>query len=97
MDSDWRESESTCRTCPHDRCLRACLARRQVANSESTTAGARGSGRNRSSGSPASGNEYGVLVGLLQGKVSATGLVDVISNRKTLDLRLLEVGRIFAQ
>ena len=42
-------------------------------------------------------NEYGMLIGLLKGEVSATRLVDVISNRKTLDLRLLEVARILAQ
>jgi 6-phosphofructokinase 1 len=42
-------------------------------------------------------NEDGVLVGLLKGEVSATPLVDVISNRKTLDLQLLEVARILAQ
>jgi 6-phosphofructokinase 1 len=41
--------------------------------------------------------EYGVLVGLLKGEVSTTPLVDVISNRKTLDLQLLEVARILAQ
>lgn len=42
-------------------------------------------------------NEYGVLVGLLKGEVSATSLLDVILNRKTIDLQLLEVARILAQ
>lgn len=42
-------------------------------------------------------NEYGVLVGLLKGEVSTTPLADVISNRKTLDLQLLEVAKILAQ
>jgi 6-phosphofructokinase 1 len=42
-------------------------------------------------------SEDGVLVGLLKGEVSATPLVDVISNRKTLDFQLLEVARILAQ
>lgn len=41
--------------------------------------------------------EYGVLVGLLKGEVSATALMDVISNKKTLDLQLLEVALILAQ
>jgi 6-phosphofructokinase 1 len=42
-------------------------------------------------------NECGVLVGLLEGKVSATPLMEVVSNRKTLDVQLLEVARILAQ
>jgi 6-phosphofructokinase 1 len=42
-------------------------------------------------------NEYGVLVGLLKGEVSTTALEDVVANRKTLDLQLLEVARILAQ
>ncbi|HSE26151.1 MAG TPA: ATP-dependent 6-phosphofructokinase [Pyrinomonadaceae bacterium] len=42
-------------------------------------------------------NEYGVLVGLLKGEVSTTPLVEVITNRKTLDLNLIEVARILAQ
>lgn len=41
--------------------------------------------------------EYGVLVGLLKGEVSATALMDVISNKKRLDLQLLEVALILAQ
>ncbi|HLO00656.1 MAG TPA: 6-phosphofructokinase [Pyrinomonadaceae bacterium] len=42
-------------------------------------------------------NEDGVLVGLLETQVSATSLADVISNRETLDLQLLEVTWILAQ
>jgi hypothetical protein len=38
-----------------------------------------------------------VLVGLLKGEVSTTALEDVVANRKTLDLQLLEVARILAQ
>jgi hypothetical protein len=40
---------------------------------------------------------YGVLIGLLKGEVSATPLVDVVSNRKILDLELLDVARILAE
>jgi 6-phosphofructokinase 1 len=41
--------------------------------------------------------QHGVLIGLLQGAVSATPLVDLISNKKTLDLELLETARILAK
>lgn len=41
--------------------------------------------------------EHGVLVGLLRGEVSATPLGEVVSNKKTLDLDLLEVARILAR
>lgn len=41
--------------------------------------------------------EHGVLIGLVQGKASATPLMDVVSNRKTLDLKQLELARILAQ
>lgn len=41
--------------------------------------------------------EFGVLVGLLKGEVSTTPLSEVVSNMKTLDLRLLETARILAQ
>lgn len=41
--------------------------------------------------------EYGVLVGLLKGSLSATPLTDVISNKKTLDMQLLDVARTLAQ
>lgn len=40
---------------------------------------------------------YGVLVGLTKGEVSTTPLADVIANRKSLDLKLLDVARILAQ
>jgi len=40
--------------------------------------------------------ECGVLIGLLNGDVSVRPLVDVISNRKILDLELLDVARILA-
>ena len=40
---------------------------------------------------------YSVLVGLTKGEVSMTPLADVIGNRKTLDLKLLDVARILAQ
>jgi len=41
--------------------------------------------------------QHGVLVGLLNGEVSTTPLLDVISNRKILDSSLMEVARILAQ
>jgi 6-phosphofructokinase 1 len=41
--------------------------------------------------------EYGVLIGLLKGAVSATPLEDVILNKQTLDLQLLEAARILAK
>lgn len=41
--------------------------------------------------------EYEVLMGLHKGVVVATPLEDVISNKKTLDLQLLEVARILAK
>lgn len=40
--------------------------------------------------------EHGVLVGLLQGKVAATPLVEVVANRKPLDLSLFELARVLA-
>ena len=40
---------------------------------------------------------YGVLIGLTRGDVSATPLSDVVAHRKTLDLQLFEVARILAQ
>jgi 6-phosphofructokinase 1 len=40
--------------------------------------------------------EYGVLVGLRNGEVATTRLEEVISNKKLLDLRLLETARILA-
>jgi len=42
-------------------------------------------------------NEYGLLVGLKRGVIGATPLKDVVSNRKTLDLGLLELASILAR
>ena len=42
-------------------------------------------------------NECGVLMGLLNGKVSSTPLAEVVSNRKILDKQLMEVAQILAQ
>lgn len=41
--------------------------------------------------------EYGVLVGLLDGKIAATPLDEVVANRKTLDPGLLELAGILAK
>ena len=41
--------------------------------------------------------KHDVLIGLLKGEVSATPLVDVVSNRKILDLELLDVARILTE
>ena len=41
--------------------------------------------------------EYGVLVGLRDGKVATTLLEEVVSNKKLLDLKLLETARILAR
>jgi len=41
--------------------------------------------------------EYGVLLGLIQGEVSATPLSEVAANPKPLDLRLLELARVLAK
>ena len=41
--------------------------------------------------------KFGVLVGLRNGEVSTTPLVEVVSSKKPLDLRLLETARILAQ
>jgi 6-phosphofructokinase 1 len=40
---------------------------------------------------------HGVLVGLLKGAITATPLAEVVSNRKTLDLRLLELAQVLAK
>lgn len=42
-------------------------------------------------------SEFGALVGLLKGEVSTTPLAEVVSNKKALDLKLLETARILAQ
>ena len=41
--------------------------------------------------------QYGVLIGLRNGAVATTLLKDVISNKKTLDLNLLETAKILAK
>jgi len=41
--------------------------------------------------------EYGVLVGLRNGQVATTPFEEVISNKKLLDLKLLETARILAR
>ena len=41
--------------------------------------------------------DYGVLVGLKNGLVDKTPLKDVVSNKKPIDLKLLEMARILAQ
>ena len=41
--------------------------------------------------------EYGVLVGLQDAKVGTTRLDEVISNKKLLDLKLLEMARVLAR
>ena len=41
--------------------------------------------------------EHGILVGLIKDEVMATSLVDVVANKKELDLRLLELARVLAE
>ena len=41
--------------------------------------------------------KYGVLIGLQNGAIATTLLRDVPSNKKTLDLKLLDVARILAK
>jgi len=41
--------------------------------------------------------EHGVLVGLLKGEIAATSFAEVVANRKTLDLRLLELAEVLAK
>ena len=43
------------------------------------------------------GGEYGVLVGLIDGKETATPLTEVATHEKHLDLRLLELARVLAK
>src|SRR6185503_8232975 len=40
--------------------------------------------------------EYGGLIGLLNGDISFTPLIEVASNKKEIDLKLLETARILA-
>jgi len=42
-------------------------------------------------------NNFGVVVGLVNGEVSAIPLSDTVTKKKVLDLRLLETARILAQ
>jgi hypothetical protein len=42
-------------------------------------------------------NEFGVVVGLVNGQVSAIPLTDPVGKMKVPDLRLLEMARILAQ
>jgi 6-phosphofructokinase 1 len=41
--------------------------------------------------------KHGILIGLLHGEVEATPLVEVIANKKTLDLNLLKLARVLAK
>lgn len=41
--------------------------------------------------------EDGILVGLLKGKMAATPLAEVVTSKKPLDLRLLELARVLAK
>lgn len=41
--------------------------------------------------------EHGVLVGLLQGEIKATPLAEVVANKKTLDMSLVELAGVLAR
>lgn len=41
--------------------------------------------------------QHGVLAGLLKGEITATPLSEVVSNKKTLDLSLLDLARVLAE
>jgi len=41
--------------------------------------------------------EHGILVGLIEDKVTATSLRDVVANKKQLDLNMLELARVLAK
>jgi 6-phosphofructokinase 1 len=41
--------------------------------------------------------EQGILVGLIEGKVAATPLRDVVAHKKKLDLNMLELARVLAE
>jgi 6-phosphofructokinase 1 len=41
--------------------------------------------------------EHGVLVGFVKGEIKATPLMEVVANKKPLDLRLLELARMLAR
>ncbi|MFC1904739.1 6-phosphofructokinase [Chloroflexota bacterium] len=42
-------------------------------------------------------DKYGILMGLLKGKIIATPLAEVVANKKQLDLRLLELAKVLAK
>ena len=42
-------------------------------------------------------SEHGVLVGLIKGEIVTTPLTEVVANKKSLDLRLLELARVLAK
>ena len=41
--------------------------------------------------------EYGVLMGLIEGKIAATPLGEVVANKNELDMHLLEMARVLAK
>ncbi len=41
--------------------------------------------------------EQGLLVGLLKGEIKATPLAEVVANKKTIDLRLMDLARVLAK
>ncbi|MGA9352004.1 MAG: 6-phosphofructokinase, partial [Anaerolineae bacterium] len=41
--------------------------------------------------------KHGLMVGLLKGEIAATPLVEVVANKKQLDLRWLELARVLAK
>jgi 6-phosphofructokinase 1 len=41
--------------------------------------------------------EHGVLVGLIRGEIASTPLTEVVTNKKQLDLRLLDLARMLAR
>lgn len=42
-------------------------------------------------------HQYGVMVGLVKGEIAATCLAEVVANKKSLDLRLLELAAVLAR
>ncbi len=41
--------------------------------------------------------EHGILLGLVKGEIAPTPLTEVVTNKKTLDLRLLELAQVLAK
>ena len=41
--------------------------------------------------------QYGLLIGMLKGEIAATPLTEVVANKKTLDLRLMELASVLAR